>query len=71
MVDGGGARRRDSPIAAVSDDPHSRVALVCQNRRRQIGRAVVDDDDLEVPEGLLENAANAALYVFGPVVSGD
>jgi hypothetical protein len=65
------ARRRDSRPRRLADEPHARIGLAPDDRRRLVGRPVVDDDQLEITEALRENAVDRGLQVAGPVVRGD
>ena len=68
----GVARRVDAPVGLMGDDAQAEVVVVLgQNRGRVVRGAVVDDDDLEVPEGLGQAAVDAAPYDPRAVVRRD
>ena len=55
----------------LGDDAEARVGHRRQPFGRAVGRAVVDDDELEVAPGLGEDALRRARYQRGPVVGRD
>ena len=63
-------RARETELRLVSDDAQARVTNPGDDIRRGIGRAVVDHHELEIGDGLPEDALEGCAHVGLAVVDG-
>ena len=64
-----GVQRGGKPEAlGVRDDLQAWIRIAVQNLRRRVGGAVVDDDQLEIPQGLFQDAVDRFADERGIVV---
>ena len=63
-------RRREAQLLPIREHREPRVGERGEQRRRLVGRRVVDDDQLEVAERLPEHALDRGRQIEGVVVDG-
>ena len=64
-------RGREAELSVVSEDDESRVVDRAENVRRPVRRGIVDDDELELGNGLPEHAPHGHAQEALGVVSGE